>query len=74
MRVRGKCIAWKSTYGFLKPDGGGSGVYVHWTELQMAGHRALNVGDVCEWDYETNDHGPCAANVRVIEPAAEAAA
>jgi CspA family cold shock protein len=44
-------------YGFIKPDGGGSDIFVHVTALQAAGLNGLNEGQKISFDVEPDKKG-----------------
>jgi CspA family cold shock protein len=54
-------------YGFIRPDDGGSDVFVHHSDVQDDAARGLNDGDKVEYELGEGQKGPKAANVRVVE-------
>lgn len=50
-------------YGFIAPEDGQRDVFVHYSAIQSTGFRNLNEGDRVEFDIESSDKGPRAANV-----------
>ncbi len=44
-------------YGFIAPDGGGNDVFVHITQLEKAGIRALREGDTVTFETATSKKG-----------------
>ncbi len=54
-------------YGFIRPEGGGKDVFVHYKEIKADGFRVLSEGDKVEYTIAQNDKGPQAINVLVIE-------
>ena len=52
-------------YGFINQDDGGD-VFVHQSEIQMAGHRTLAEGDRVEFEVTQGPKGPKATNVRKV--------
>jgi CspA family cold shock protein len=49
-------------YGFIEREDGPD-VFVHFTAIQEDGYRSLKEGESVEFDIETGDKGPQAANV-----------
>ena len=50
--ARGR-VTWFSDekgYGFIEPEGGGEGVFVHYTEIVGEGFRTLEEGSVAEFE------------------------
>lgn len=59
-------VKWFSSekgYGFIAPESGGDDVFVHFSAIQGSGYRNLNEGETVEFEIETSDKGPRAANV-----------
>lgn len=54
-------------FGFIKPDGGGTDVFVHHSAIEMEGFKSLKRGDRVEFEMSDDPKGPRAANVRRIE-------
>ena len=54
-------------YGFIKPDDGGSDIFVHASAVEQAGLRALSEGQKITFDVEPDKKGkgPKAVNIRV---------
>ena len=54
-------------YGFVKPDDGGSDVFVHITAVEAAGLKGLNEGQKISFDVEPDKKGkgPKAVNLVV---------
>lgn len=54
-------------YGFIKPDGGGSDIFVHITALEQAGLRSLAEGQQVTYEIEPDKKGkgPKAVNLRL---------
>jgi CspA family cold shock protein len=44
-------------YGFIKPEGGGSDIFVHITALQAAGLNSLKEGQRISFDVEPDKKG-----------------
>lgn len=59
-------VKWFSSekgYGFIAPESGGDDVFVHFSAIQGSGYRNLNEGETVEFEIESSDKGPRAANV-----------
>lgn len=55
-------------YGFIGPEEGGSDVFVHQSQIQMAGYRTLDEGQQVEYEIGTGPAGrPQAVNVRPLQ-------
>lgn len=52
-------------YGFIKPDNGGSDVFVHISALQKAGIAVLNEGQKVEFELATNKGRTSAVNLKL---------
>jgi len=52
-------------FGFIRRDTG-EDVFVHFTEIQMAGYRTLDEGAEVEYDLRQGDRGLMAQNVIVL--------
>lgn len=54
-------------YGFIKPDGGGSDIFVHITALEQAGLRSLAEGQQVTYEIEPDKKGkgPKAVNLQL---------
>jgi CspA family cold shock protein len=53
-------------FGFITPDGGGKGVFVHQTAIASGGFRALAEGDRVEFQTEQGPKGLQAKDVKKI--------
>jgi CspA family cold shock protein len=55
-------------YGFIKPDDGGSDIFVHVSALEQAGLHSLNEGQKVSYDIEPDKKGkgPKALNLRLL--------
>ena len=54
-RIRGT-IKWFSNtrgYGFIAPEGGGSDIFVHFSNIQMEGYKTLNENQEVEFEVGT---------------------
>lgn len=50
-------------FGFIAPDDGGADLFVHFTAIQMEGHRTLREGQSVEFEVASGPKGPKAENV-----------
>ncbi len=50
-------------FGFITPDGGGSDLFVHHTEVKTGGYAALDEGQSVQFEIGQGKKGPCATNV-----------
>ncbi len=53
-------------YGFITPDGGGSDLFVHYSEIMGAGYRELFEGQKVEFEPSQGQKGPQATAVRPV--------
>ncbi len=56
-------------YGFVKPDDGGSDIFVHISALERAGISTLNEGQKVSFELATNKGRTSAANLKLISDA-----
>ncbi len=54
-------------YGFIREDNNSAEIFVHFSEVEMAGYKELEIGQRISYECKTSDRGPCAANVKIIE-------
>lgn len=54
-------------YGFIAPDGGGNEVFVHFSEIQLAGYKELQPGQRISYELKHGEKGEYAAKVNIIE-------
>lgn len=54
-------------YGFIKPDDDDKDVFVHYTAIQMPGHKTLAEGQRVQFEIVQGAKGPQAANVIALE-------
>ena len=67
-------VKWFKTskgYGFIRRDGGGD-VFVHYSAIQMSGHKTLERGQRVEFSVVQGSRGPRAARVESLYTAEEA--
>ena len=50
-------------FGFITPEDGSADCFVHHSAIQGSGFKTLAEGQVVEFDVESGDKGPRAANV-----------
>ncbi|MBE0598247.1 MAG: cold shock domain-containing protein [Desulfuromonadales bacterium] len=50
-------------YGFIRPDGGGDDVYVHFSQIEGE-HKSLSEGEPVAFELTPGEKGPQAAHVR----------
>ena len=50
-------------FGFIAPDDGGKDLFVHYSEVKMAGRAMLDEGQKVEFELGEGRKGPCATNV-----------
>lgn len=50
-------------YGFITPEFGGKDRFVHYSAVQMQGHKTLEEGATVEYDERETERGPCAEMV-----------
>lgn len=53
-------------YGFIAPDNGGDEVFVHFSQVQMAGYKELKEGQRISYELEKGERGDFATNVVII--------
>lgn len=53
-------------YGFIRPDDGGSDVFVHISALQAAGLRSLEDNQKISYDLETAKGKTSAVNLKLL--------
>jgi len=65
---KGKVKWFNSTkgFGFIEPEDGGADVFIHFSEIQMEGYKALNEGQHVEFEFEDGEKGPKATNIKAI--------
>jgi CspA family cold shock protein len=53
-------------YGFIAPDNGGSEVFVHFSQIQLAGYKELKEGQRIRYELEKGERGEFASQVELI--------
>jgi len=53
-------------FGFIRPKLGGTDLFVHFTSIQMDGHKTLEEGQRVEYEERTTVKGLCAERVVVL--------
>ncbi len=53
-------------FGFITPDGGGSDVLVHFSEIQADGYRSLEENQKVTFEVGQGSKGPQATGVRIL--------
>ncbi len=53
-------------FGFITPDGGGSDLFVHHSEVKMNGYATLAEGQKVQFEVGQGKKGPCATNVTPV--------
>jgi cold shock protein len=51
-------------FGFISNDDGSKDVFAHFSAIASEGYKSLAEGDSVEFDIESSDKGPKAANIR----------
>jgi len=53
-------------YGFITPDDGGKDLFVHYSEVQGGGFRALEENQRVQFEVEQGQKGPQAVKVTAV--------
>lgn len=53
-------------YGFIAPDNSGNEVFVHFSQIQLAGYKELKEGQRVSYELEKGERGEYATNVTII--------
>lgn len=53
-------------YGFITADNGDAEVFVHFSEVEMAGYKELQAGQRISYECKTGDRGLYATNVKIL--------
>ncbi|UCF04260.1 MAG: cold shock domain-containing protein [bacterium] len=69
MRYRGTVRFFNDNkgYGFIRREGSGADLYVHYRDIEGGGFRTLNVGETVEFELMETERGPRAVCVSRIE-------
>ncbi|NDH67492.1 MAG: cold-shock protein [Gammaproteobacteria bacterium] len=51
----------------MREDNNTAEIFVHFSEVEMAGYKELEIGQRISYECKTSDRGPCATNVKIIE-------
>ncbi len=54
-------------YGFIEPDGGGKEVFVHFSEIELAGYKELQPGQCISYELKHGEKGEYATKVKIIQ-------
>lgn len=54
-------------YGFIAPDKGENEVFVHFSQVQIAGYKELKEGQRISYELEKGERGEFATRVTIIE-------
>lgn len=55
-------------YGFIRPDTGGAEVFVHFSEVAVAGYKELKENQRVSYVLMEGEKGPFATQVEIIMP------
>ena len=53
-------------YGFITPDEGDTEIFVHFSEVEIAGYKELKSGQRISYVLEMGDKGPFATKVKLL--------
>jgi CspA family cold shock protein len=53
-------------YGFIKPDEGDNEVFVHFSQVEMAGYKELKADQRIRYELEHGERGDFATKVEII--------
>ena len=53
-------------FGFITPDGGGSDLFVHHSEIRTTGYATLDENQKVRFEVGQGKKGPCATNVTPV--------
>lgn len=53
-------------YGFITPDDSDKEVFVHFSEIELAGYKELKVGQRISYELEQGDRGEFATKVKIL--------
>jgi len=54
-------------YGFITPDESDTEVFVHFSEVEIAGYKELKVGQRISFELATGDKGEFATKVKILD-------
>ncbi|MBP6918731.1 MAG: cold-shock protein [Legionellaceae bacterium] len=54
-------------YGFITADNDEAEIFVHFSEVEMAGYKELQIGQRISYECNTGDRGPYATHVKIIQ-------
>lgn len=63
--MEGTVRKWVTSYGFISVEGDHDDVFVHESEIE--GRRPLREGTRVEFEVKTEERGPKAVNVKVLD-------
>ena len=64
--MTGTVVSFKSTFGFIRPDGAGKDVFVFYGSIRAEGWKSLREGDRVEFEVAQGRKGPEAVDVRIL--------
>ncbi len=53
-------------YGFITPDDSDTEVFVHFSEVEIAGYKELQVGQRISYELQTGEKGEFATKVKIL--------
>lgn len=53
-------------YGFITPDQGGDEIFVHFSQIQLAGYKELKTGQRIAYELASGERGQFATKVTLI--------
>jgi len=53
-------------FGFISPDGGGEDLFVHHSEVKVAGYATLEDNQKVQFEVGQGKKGPCATSVTPV--------
>lgn len=65
--IKGKIVAARDGFGFIRPDNGGDDIFFYHTDLDNIDFNDLQEGNHVSYEPGKNDRGPCARKVSIIE-------
>lgn len=67
-RIRG-VVKWfndKKGFGFAEVEGEKRDIFIHYSKINMGGHKTLKDGQTIEFEVEESPKGPQALNISVV--------